>query len=165
MCLALWHIFLCWRAAQKFLKLGYTLQYPLQSLSSSLLMFLWVRGTNYTNHSRAIIIIAPFLVVPFPIARASCSTNAPLRLPASFLPSSGNNSHESQHDTALGWKFTAFPSCSCAWNLPGLAMAPSRVRPTLWTEQREKRGNYEYHNPRKVGGLCGGWLTGCGKFG
>ena len=56
----------------------------------------------HTNHRQVIIIIAPFLVVPFPAARASCSTNAPLRLPASFLPSSGNNSHESQHDTALG---------------------------------------------------------------
>lgn len=86
---------------------------------------------NHTNHRRVIIIIAPFLVVPFPAARASCSTNAPLRLPASFLPSSGNNSHESQHDTALGWKFTAFPSSCCGCNHPGRAVAPSRLPPVF----------------------------------
>lgn len=86
---------------------------------------------SHTNHRRVIIIIAPFLVVPFPAARASCSTNAPLRLPASFLPSSGNNSHESQHDTALGWKFTAFPSSCCGCNHPGRAVAPSRLPPVF----------------------------------
>lgn len=32
----------------------------------------------------------------------------------------------------------------------------------FWTEQREKRGNCEKLNPRKVNGPSGGWVTGCG---
>lgn len=108
---------------------GYTLQYHLHIISSSAPKFVWICATPII--SQVIIIIAPFLVVPFPAARASCSTNAPLRLPASFLPSSGNNSHESQHDTALGWKFTAFPSSCCGCNHPGRAVAPSRLPPVF----------------------------------
>lgn len=100
-------LFLCAVEVQKFIFYFIFLYMPthssILSRASPLLLRLKVNvSLNHTSHCQVIIITAPFLVVPFPIARASCSTNAPLRLPGSFLPSSGNNSHESQHDTALG---------------------------------------------------------------
>lgn len=102
--LLMMYLTLCFRGAQEvFLLFFFTLLHVAVSSPDHLLLCPNACvNLNHTNHRRVIIIIAPFLVVPFPAARASCSTNAPLRLPASFLPSSGNNSHESQHDTALG---------------------------------------------------------------
>lgn len=77
----------------------------------------------------------------FSNCQSQLSTNAPLRLPASFLPSSGNNSRESQHDTALGWKFTAFPSSCCVCNLPGLssgtiAVASRSLNGAAWEKRK-----------------------------
>lgn len=77
------------RSFSKANKLVDKLQYPHRSISSS------ATQQSVCECEPLSSIAAPFLVLPFPLARASCNTNAPQRLPASFLPSSGNNSHES----------------------------------------------------------------------